>query len=92
MKASISLMKTSTYAVMHMTVAIAVAYALSGSWKIALSIGLIEPFVQTFCFFFHERAWHKVEKRLKVKDYHDEVIDSTSPFVRWIERILRHKH
>jgi uncharacterized membrane protein len=92
MRMSFSLMKTSTYAVMHMVVAIAVAYVLSGSWKIALSIGLIEPVVQTFCFFFHEKAWHKAEKRMKVKDYHDGVIDSTGPVVTWVERILRHRH
>ena len=92
MKIPLSLMKTSTYAVMHMGVAIAVAYVLSGSWKIALSIGLIEPVVQTFCFFFHEKAWHKAEKRMKVKDHHDEVIDSTGPVVRVLEKILRHRH
>ncbi len=91
-KIPVSLMKTSTYAVMHMGVAIAVAYILSGSWTIALSIGLIEPIVQTFCFFFHEKAWHKAEKRMKVRDHHDGVIDSTGPVVKWVERILRHRH
>jgi uncharacterized membrane protein len=51
--------KTATYALMHLTVAIAVAYALTGSWSMALAIGLVEPFVQTFAFVIHERFWSK---------------------------------
>ncbi len=49
--------KTATYAVMHFVVAIAVAFALTGNWKTAMAIGLIEPFVQTFFFAVHERIW-----------------------------------
>lgn len=51
--------KTATYAMMHLTVAVTVAYALSRNWAIALSIGLIEPMVQTCTFYFHERSWKK---------------------------------
>lgn len=51
--------KTATYALMHFTVAIAVAYALTGSWQMALAIGLVEPFIQTFAFAIHERIWNK---------------------------------
>lgn len=92
MNIPLSLMKTSTYAVMHMGVAICVAYVLSGSWKIALAIGLVEPMVQTVFYFFHERVWHRVEKRRKVKDHHDEVINSTGPIVGLLEKILKHRH
>ena len=49
--------KTFTYSVMHMGVAIAVAFVLSGSWVVAFSIGLIEPLVQTVAYHLHERAW-----------------------------------
>ena len=51
------LVKTVTYGIMHLVVAVAVAYAISGSWQIALGIGLIEPFVQTLFYNLHERAW-----------------------------------
>lgn len=51
--------KTATYALMHFTVAIAVAYILTGSWAMALAIGLVEPFVQTFAFAVHERIWNR---------------------------------
>lgn len=52
--------KTATYSLMHITVAFAVALALSGDIRVALGISLVEPLVQTFFFFFHERAWQRV--------------------------------
>ena len=52
--------KTCSYSCMHMVVAISVAYALSGSWLIAISIGLIEPLVQTVAYAIHERLWERV--------------------------------
>lgn len=87
-----TLLKTLSYAVMHMSIAIVVAYVLSGSVKVALAIGLIEPCVQTVAFFFHERAWHRIEKRQGDKDHHDSVVDSVSPVTRLVEKILRHRH
>ncbi len=51
--------KTLTYCLMHFTVAIAVAYALTQSWALALSIGIVEPLVQTAFFNMHERSWNK---------------------------------
>jgi uncharacterized membrane protein len=50
-------LKTLTYSVMHFTVAISVAFALTGSWQAALAIGMIEPVVQTIAYALHERAW-----------------------------------
>lgn len=58
--------KTSTYCILHITVATSVAYALSGSWKVALGIGLIEPLVQTFVFYLHESAWESQNFRERV--------------------------
>jgi uncharacterized membrane protein len=55
--------KTVTYSVMHMTVAFIVALAISGNWLLALSISLIEPIVQTIAYFFHERAWERLNMR-----------------------------
>jgi len=54
-----TLAKTATYSVMHVTVAFCVAFALTGQWEIALGISLIEPLVQTFTFYWHERAWDR---------------------------------
>lgn len=51
------LKKTASYSLTHLTVAIGVAYALTQDWRLALSIGLIEPAVQTVAYALHERAW-----------------------------------
>lgn len=84
-----TLLKTVSYAAMHMSIAVLVAYSLSGSWKIAFAIGTIEPCAQTVGYFFHERAWHKLEKRTHTQDYHDSVIDSVSPAGQPIEDLLQ---
>ncbi len=52
--------KTATYSVMHLSVAVTVAYALSGDWRIALSIGVIEPMVQTVAYAVHEKVWTRI--------------------------------
>lgn len=57
--------KTLTYAAMHLVVAVAVAYALTRDWRVALAVGLIEPLVQTVAFNLHERAWARVPARDK---------------------------
>jgi len=49
--------KPVTYSLMHLAVAIGVAYALTRDWRIALGVGVIEPMVQTVAYMIHERAW-----------------------------------
>jgi uncharacterized membrane protein len=56
-------LKTLTYGVMHFTVAVAVAYALTRDIGIALAIGIIEPLVQTVFFTAHDRIWSRIEAR-----------------------------
>lgn len=60
------LAKTGTYGAMHLVVAVGVAYGISGSWKIALGIGVIEPVVQTVFYNAHERAWRWRDARALV--------------------------
>lgn len=50
-------LKTFSYSVMHLTVAVMVAFALTRNWRIALAVGLVEPMVQTFAFAIHEALW-----------------------------------
>lgn len=52
-----TLLKTFTYGVMHLTVAVVVAYALTRNWHVALAVGIVEPLVQTFAFALHEKLW-----------------------------------
>lgn len=54
--------KTFTYAIMHLTVAILVAYAITRDIRTALAIGVIEPACQTVAYYFHERAWARRQK------------------------------
>ncbi|MGB1540248.1 MAG: DUF2061 domain-containing protein [Rickettsiales bacterium] len=54
----IALFKTMTYGIMHVCVATALAFLMTGSWAIALSLGLLEPAVQTVFFYMHERVWN----------------------------------
>jgi uncharacterized membrane protein len=56
-------MKTLTYSAVHFVVAVTVTYALTRSVAAALSVGLIEPLVQTVAYHLHERAWAKVRCR-----------------------------
>jgi uncharacterized membrane protein len=56
-------LKTGSYSVMHLCVAITVAYLITQNWRAALAVGLIEPMVQTVAFFLHDRAWNRIERR-----------------------------
>lgn len=58
--------KTATFAVMHFTVAFGVAWALTGDVVIGGAVALVEPLVNTVAFFFHEKAWNRLERRRRL--------------------------
>ena len=60
---TLSLAKTGTFAVVHFTVAFAVAYLLTGSVPIAGALALLEPLANTVAYLLHERAWARVTPR-----------------------------
>ncbi len=51
--------KTLSYYIMHITVAMLVGYFVTGSLAMAITLSLLEPTVQAFAFFFHEKVWEK---------------------------------
>ncbi|UUM29215.1 MULTISPECIES: DUF2061 domain-containing protein [Acinetobacter] len=53
-----TLKKTLSYYIMHISVAMMVAYLITGNWLMAATLSLIEPTVQAFAFFFHEKVWN----------------------------------
>jgi len=55
--------KTASYYVTHMTVAAAVAFAVTGSWVAAITLSLLEPTVQTIVYFFHEKIWSRYDRK-----------------------------
>jgi uncharacterized membrane protein len=59
----VTLQKTASYYVMHITVAALVGYAVTGNVWMALTLSLVEPTVQAVAFFFHEKAWERVTLR-----------------------------
>ncbi|MDB9682520.1 DUF2061 domain-containing protein, partial [Acinetobacter baumannii] len=52
-----TLKKTLSYYIMHITVAMLVAYFVTGNIWMALTLSMLEPTVQAFAFFFHEKVW-----------------------------------
>lgn len=59
--------KTITFALLHFAVGFGVSYAFTGSVIIASGIALVEPLANTVVFYFHERAWRRVERRKRKK-------------------------
>jgi uncharacterized membrane protein len=55
-----TLKKTASYYVMHIVVAAAVAYAVTGNLWMALTLSFLEPTVQAVAFFFHEKLWQRM--------------------------------
>lgn len=58
-----TLKKTASYYVMHIAVAAAVAWLVTGDLLMALTLSLLEPTVQAVAFFFHEKAWDRAGRR-----------------------------
>ena len=56
-------LKIASYGVMHLVVAILVAFAIPRDWRIALAAGMVEPFFQTIAYSIHDRVWHRIERR-----------------------------
>ena len=56
-------LKIASYGVMHLVVAILVAFAITRDWRIALAVGVVEPIFQTVAYSIHDRVWHRIERR-----------------------------
>jgi len=59
-------LKTGSYSLMHLSIAIAVTYAITQDWRAALAVGLIEPAVQTVAFLIHDQLWARWERKREV--------------------------
>ena len=55
--------KIASYGLMHLVVAIMVAFAITQDIRLALAVGLVEPIFQTIAYTIHDRVWHSIEKR-----------------------------
>lgn len=61
-----ALKKTASYYVMHIVVAVSVAYAVTGDLMLSVTLSLLEPTVQAVAFFFHEKAWDRAARRRRI--------------------------
>ena len=66
---SLDLIKTGTYLSIHLTVGFTVAYLMTGSVALAGGIALVEPVINAVAFFFHEKAWKKIQARPQREGY-----------------------
>lgn len=54
--------KTMTFAVMHFSIAFAVAYLITGSLLVGGLVAIVEPAINTVAFYFHETIWNKIQQ------------------------------
>lgn len=62
------LMKTGSYYLLHIVVAAAVAYAVTGNLWAAITLSLLEPTVQAIAYFFHEKAWNAADRKAEIQE------------------------
>ena len=63
------MIKTITFAGLHFSVAITVAYLLTGDFLLGSLIALIEPSVNTVAFYFHEKLWQEMPILKRYSEY-----------------------
>jgi uncharacterized membrane protein len=71
-------MKTGSYYVMHIVVAAAVAYAVTGNLWVAITLSLLEPTVQAIAYFFHEKAWTAADRKAEAKQQAEHPVEPGS--------------
>lgn len=60
------MLKTLSFAAIHMTVAFSIAYLMTGSVVVGGVMALVEPACNTVAYFFHEKLWERIRaNRLK---------------------------
>ncbi len=60
---SFALKKTASYYLTHISVAAMVAYLVTGDLIASVTLSLLEPTVQAFVYFYHERLWQSAARR-----------------------------
>ncbi|SFF48020.1 Uncharacterized membrane protein [Fontimonas thermophila] len=53
------MIKTLSFGAMHVTVAFAVVWLMTGDWMTGGAVALIEPCVNTLAYHIHEKLWKR---------------------------------
>lgn len=51
------MMKTFSFGLMHVSIAFAIVYLMTGDWLTGGLVALVEPFVNTMGYHLHEKLW-----------------------------------
>ncbi len=62
------MMKTLSFALVHVTVAFSVVYAMTGSMLAGGFVALVEPACNTVAYHFHEKLWSFIRQRQRQTD------------------------
>ncbi|WP_420426452.1 DUF2061 domain-containing protein [Algiphilus sp.] len=62
------MIKTFTFALVHMTVAFTVVYLMTGNWLAGGAVALVEPACNTIAYAMHEKAWARWGRRAIGRD------------------------
>lgn len=57
------MIKTTTFAIMHFSIAFLVAWIITGDLLIGGLVAIVEPAVNTVGYFFHEKVWQHIRRR-----------------------------
>ena len=60
------MLKTFTFALVHISVAFTVVYLLTGSALAGGVVALIEPACNTVAYYFHEKVWETFRQRRRL--------------------------
>lgn len=60
------MLKTFTFALVHISVAFTVVYLLTGSALAGGVVALIEPACNTVAYYFHEKVWEALRQRRRL--------------------------
>jgi uncharacterized membrane protein len=53
------MLKTATFAVMHISIAFTIVYLMTGDLMVGGAVALVEPLCNSVAYFFHERLWER---------------------------------
>jgi uncharacterized membrane protein len=57
------MLKTITFTTMHIGIAFAVVYLMTGSVVVGGAVALVEPLCNSIGYFFHEHIWERLRAR-----------------------------
>nr|WP_086939709.1 DUF2061 domain-containing protein [Thaumasiovibrio occultus] len=65
--------KTTSFAIVHFSVAFTVAGLLSGDWFVGGVLAAIEPAINTVVYYFHEKRWQR--HTTTMQQHHEELME-----------------